>query len=104
MTRWRNPSILALFDAGPFGAAHRLTFDGGVPEPAKLADVLADFLNHTRNIVYVSPDAMEAVVRPPYGLLVGRPLRYGAVMQFFQVKRCCAPPAQSRKVIRVYRE
>src|SRR2546426_304085 len=104
MTRWRNPSILPLFDAGPFGAAHRLTFDGGVPEPAKLADVLADFLNRPRNIVHVSPAAKEDVVRQPDGLLVGRPLRDGAVIQFFQVKGCGAPPAQSREVIRVNRE
>src|SRR2546425_4685428 len=104
MTRWRNPSILPLFDAGPFGAAHRLTFDGGVPEPAKLADVLADFLNRLHNIVHVSPAAKEDVVRQPDGLLVGRPLRDGAVIQFLQVKRCGAPPAQSREVIRVNRE
>src|SRR2546427_10927103 len=96
MTRWRNPSILPLFDAGPFGAAHRLTFDGGVPEPAKLADVLADFLNRSRNIVHVSPDAKEDVVRQPDGLLVGRPLRDGAVIQFFQVKGYGAPTARNR--------
>src|SRR5947209_19680466 len=104
MTRWRNPSILALFDAGPFGAAHRLTLDGGVPEPAELADVLADFLNRPRNIVHVSPAAKEDVVTQPDALLVGRPLRDGRVIQLLQVKRCGAPPAQSRDVSRVTRE
>src|SRR2546428_13234842 len=104
MTRWRNPSILPLFDAGPFGAAHRLTFDGGVSEPAKLADVLADFLNRPRNIVHLSPDAKEDVVRQPDGLLVGRPLRDGAVIPLFQVRRCGEPPAHGREVIRLYVE